>query len=72
MLLLDFESTLSVDAFVDVVRKRPHAPLIELFLDDGDLVVDGPEGAELIPALAEDLPEISEDGLTYSITLREN
>jgi peptide/nickel transport system substrate-binding protein len=34
--------------------------------------VDGPEGAELIPALAEDLPEISEDGLTYSFTLREN
>ena len=34
--------------------------------------VDGPEGAELIPGLAEDLPEISEDGLTYSFTLREN
>jgi peptide/nickel transport system substrate-binding protein len=33
--------------------------------------VDGPEGAELIPALAEDLPEISDDGLTYSFTLRE-
>jgi peptide/nickel transport system substrate-binding protein len=33
--------------------------------------VDGPEGAELIPGLAEDLPEISEDGLTYSFTLRE-
>ena len=33
--------------------------------------VDGPEGAELIPALAEDLPEISDDGLTYKFTLRE-
>jgi peptide/nickel transport system substrate-binding protein len=33
--------------------------------------VGGPEGAELIPALAEDLPEVSEDGLTYSFTLRE-
>src|SRR5918998_2578329 len=32
---------------------------------------NGPEGAELIPALAEDLPEISEDGLTYTFTLRE-
>jgi peptide/nickel transport system substrate-binding protein len=33
--------------------------------------VDGPEGAELIPGLAEDLPEVSEDGLTYSFTLRD-
>ena len=33
--------------------------------------VDGPEGAELIPALAEDLPEISRDGLSYKFTLRE-
>jgi peptide/nickel transport system substrate-binding protein len=33
--------------------------------------VAGPEGAELIPALAEDLPEISEDGLSYKFTLRE-
>jgi peptide/nickel transport system substrate-binding protein len=32
----------------------------------------GPEGAEVVPGLAEDLPEISEDGLTYSFTLREN
>jgi peptide/nickel transport system substrate-binding protein len=33
--------------------------------------VSGPEGAELIPAMAEDLPEISEDGLNYKFTLRE-
>jgi peptide/nickel transport system substrate-binding protein len=33
--------------------------------------VDGPDGATLIPALAEDLPEISDDGLTYKFTLRE-
>src|SRR5918999_4511679 len=32
--------------------------------------VDGPEGAELIPGLAESLPKISEDGLTYRLTLR--
>ncbi len=32
---------------------------------------NGPEGATLIPALAEELPEVSEDGLTYSLTLRE-
>src|SRR5918997_1060288 len=31
----------------------------------------GPEGAELIPAMAEDLPEISEDGLNYKFTVRE-
>jgi peptide/nickel transport system substrate-binding protein len=32
--------------------------------------VNGPDGATLIPALAEDLPEISEDGLTYKFKLR--
>jgi peptide/nickel transport system substrate-binding protein len=32
---------------------------------------NGPEGATLIPALAEDLPEISDDGLTYKFTLRD-
>jgi peptide/nickel transport system substrate-binding protein len=30
----------------------------------------GPEGATLIPALAEDMPEISDDGLNYKFTLR--
>jgi peptide/nickel transport system substrate-binding protein len=33
--------------------------------------VDGREGATLIPALAEDLPEISSDGLTYRFKLRD-
>jgi peptide/nickel transport system substrate-binding protein len=33
--------------------------------------VEGPEGAELIPGLAEDLPEISSDGMTYTLTLRD-
>jgi peptide/nickel transport system substrate-binding protein len=33
--------------------------------------VEGPEGAELIPGLAEDLPQISEDGMTYTLTLRD-
>jgi peptide/nickel transport system substrate-binding protein len=32
---------------------------------------EGPAGAELVPGLAQDLPEISEDGLTYTFTLRE-
>ena len=32
---------------------------------------EGPAGSELIPGLAEDLPEISEDGLEYKLTLRE-
>ncbi len=32
--------------------------------------VSGPDGNELIPDLAEDMPEISDDGLTYTFTLR--
>ena len=32
---------------------------------------EGQAGAELIPGLAEDLPEVSEDGLTYELTLRD-
>jgi peptide/nickel transport system substrate-binding protein len=32
---------------------------------------DGEEGAEVVPALAESLPEISADGKTYELTLRE-
>jgi len=31
----------------------------------------GAEGAQLIPGLAEELPEVSEDGKTYTMTLRE-
>ena len=33
--------------------------------------VEGQAGAELIPGLAEDLPEVSEDGLTYTLKLRD-
>ena len=33
--------------------------------------VEGEEGLELIPGLAEELPEVSEDGLTYTFTFRE-
>jgi peptide/nickel transport system substrate-binding protein len=33
--------------------------------------VEGPEGSELIPGLAEDMPEISSDGMTYTLTLRD-
>ena len=33
--------------------------------------VEGEAGAELIPGLAEDLPEISADGKTYTLTLRD-
>ena len=32
---------------------------------------EGEKGAELVPGLAGDLPEISEDGTTYRLTLRE-
>jgi peptide/nickel transport system substrate-binding protein len=32
--------------------------------------VNGPDGATLVPALATDLPTISSDGLTYTLTMR--
>lgn len=32
---------------------------------------DGEEGSEVVPALAEDLPEIGDDGRTYELTLRD-
>jgi len=32
---------------------------------------EGERGAELIPGLARDLPEVSDDGLTYRLTLRD-
>jgi peptide/nickel transport system substrate-binding protein len=32
---------------------------------------EGPAGSEVIPGLAEDFPEISEDGKTYTMTLRD-
>lgn len=32
----------------------------------------GPPGAEPVPGLAEDMPEVSEDGKTYRLTLRED
>ncbi len=32
--------------------------------------VNGPDGATIVPALAEDLPQISSDGKTYTLTLR--
>ncbi len=33
--------------------------------------IAGPEGNEIVPDLAEDLPEVSEDGLTYTFTLKD-
>jgi peptide/nickel transport system substrate-binding protein len=32
--------------------------------------VNGPDGATIVPALAKDLPQISSDGTTYTMTLR--
>jgi len=32
--------------------------------------VNGPDGATIVPALAEDLPQVSSDGRTYTLTLR--
>ena len=34
--------------------------------------VNGPDGATLVPYLAADMPKVSSDGLTYTITLRKN
>src|SRR3954463_13188819 len=31
---------------------------------------EGAEGSKLVPGLAEELPEVSKDGLTYRLTLR--
>ncbi len=33
--------------------------------------VNGPDGATLVPYLAQDLPTVSSDGLTYTVTLRQ-
>ena len=32
--------------------------------------VNGPDGATIVPALATDLPQVSADGLTYTLTMR--
>ena len=32
--------------------------------------VNGPDGATIVPALAQSLPKVSSDGLTYTLTLR--
>ncbi len=42
-----------------------YTPLLTYAHEEGDA------GTELIPGLAEDLPEISEDGLEYKLTLRD-
>ena len=34
--------------------------------------VNGPDGATLVPYLAADMPKVSSDGLTYTITLRKD
>jgi peptide/nickel transport system substrate-binding protein len=34
--------------------------------------IEGPEGNELVPDLAAEMPEISDDGLTYTFTLRDD
>ncbi len=34
-------------------------------------LVNGPDGATIIPALAKDLPEISSDGMDYKFTLKD-
>src|SRR5688572_18766993 len=45
------------------VLHTAYTGLVTYATGDGN---GGPEGAEVVPGLAEDLPEISEDGLTYT------
>jgi ABC-type transport system substrate-binding protein len=44
-------------------------PVMRMLFDQ--LLEYGPNSAELIPGLAEDMPEVSADGTTYTFTLRE-
>ncbi|HLY92033.1 MAG TPA: lantibiotic dehydratase [Candidatus Angelobacter sp.] len=44
-LLIDFENSLSVEAFVDYVSKRPVSRLVEMFPGPEALVARGPEGS---------------------------
>jgi thiopeptide-type bacteriocin biosynthesis protein len=39
---IDFENVLSVETFIQLVKRRSHAVVVEMFPDD--LCVDGPEG----------------------------
>jgi thiopeptide-type bacteriocin biosynthesis protein len=44
-LLIDFENALSVETFLEHIRKRPETLLVEMFPAPGDLPVRGPEGS---------------------------
>ncbi|HLW55268.1 MAG TPA: lantibiotic dehydratase [Candidatus Angelobacter sp.] len=44
-LLIDFESSLAVDVFLEHIRKQPETLLVEMFPQPADLVVQGPEGS---------------------------
>jgi lantibiotic biosynthesis protein len=44
-LLIDFETPLSVETFLEHIRKRPETLLVEMFPEPGDLLVHGPEGS---------------------------
>jgi thiopeptide-type bacteriocin biosynthesis protein len=43
-LLIDFDNALSVETFVEYIKKRPEARLVEMLLDPQQLCVRGPEG----------------------------
>jgi thiopeptide-type bacteriocin biosynthesis protein len=43
-LLVDFDNPLSVDAFVELARRRRHVTLVELLPAPADLCVAGPDG----------------------------
>jgi thiopeptide-type bacteriocin biosynthesis protein len=65
-LLIDFDNVLSVEAFVEYIKKHPEARLVEMLHDPQDLCVRGPEGTfvneVVIPFVRNPKPEQSEAG----------
>lgn len=63
-LLIDFDNILSVEAFVEYIKKRPEAKLVEMLHDPQALCVQGPEGTfvneVVIPFVRNPKPEQSE------------
>lgn len=61
-LLIDFENVLSVETFVEYIKKRDNIRLVEMFPDAGHLCAHGPEGSftheVVIPFVREKAPAV--------------
>ena len=68
-LLIDFDNVLSVEAFVEYIKKRPEVKLVEMLQNPQDLCVQGPEGTfvneVVIPFVRNRKPEQPEAGAKY-------